>query len=101
MTGAPTFMAASMILQIFIAWVSESDPPETVKSCENTNASRPLIMPWPVTTPSPGMFSMPEKSVHRCVTKASCSRNEPASRSTSMRSRAVSLPPWCCLSMRF
>ena len=31
-TGAPTFMARSMILQIFSAYASDSDPPKTVKS---------------------------------------------------------------------
>jgi hypothetical protein len=45
MTGAPTFMAMSMILQIFIAWRSETAPPNTVKSCENTKTRRPLIVP--------------------------------------------------------
>ncbi len=45
MTGAPTFIAWSMTLQIFSACASESDPPNTVKSCENTNTSRPLIIP--------------------------------------------------------
>ena len=32
MTGAPIFMAISMILQIFRAIVSDSEPPNTVKS---------------------------------------------------------------------
>ena len=36
MTGAPFRMARSMTLQIFSAKVSESDPPNTVKSCEKT-----------------------------------------------------------------
>ena len=50
-------------------------------------------MPQPVTTPSPAIlvFSMP-KSVERCSTNMSNSSNEPSSRKTSMRSRAVSLP---------
>ncbi len=34
--GAPFFTAMSMILQILAAWTSPSDPPNTVKSCENT-----------------------------------------------------------------
>ena len=33
MTGAPTFIAMSMIFTILSALVSESDPPRTVKSC--------------------------------------------------------------------
>lgn len=53
-TGAPTFIAMSMILQIFCACRSDSEPPKTVKSWLNTNTSRPLIVPDPVTTPSPG-----------------------------------------------
>ncbi len=44
-TGAPTFMAWSMILQIFSAWASESEPPKTVKSWLKTNTSRPLMVP--------------------------------------------------------
>jgi heme A synthase len=35
-TGAPLRMAMSMILQIFWACVSDSEPPKTVKSWENT-----------------------------------------------------------------
>ena len=35
-TGAPFCTAMSMILQIFCAWVSLSDPPNTVKSWLNT-----------------------------------------------------------------
>jgi hypothetical protein len=31
-TGAPFCIAMSMILQIFAAWVSDTDPPSTVKS---------------------------------------------------------------------
>ena len=53
-TGAPTWIARSMILQIFSACASESEPPNTVKSWLKTKTSRPLIVPWPVTTPSPG-----------------------------------------------
>ena len=51
---------------------------------------RPLIVPQPVTTPSPGIFffAMP-KSVERCSTNMSNSSNEPSSSNTSMRSRAV------------
>ena len=43
--GAPTFIACSMILQIFRAWAAESAPPNTVKSCENANTMRPLTVP--------------------------------------------------------
>ena len=32
---------------------SPSEPPKTVKSCENTHTRRPSIVPWPVTTASP------------------------------------------------
>ena len=44
-TGTPTRIAWSMILQIFSAWASESEPPKTVKSCENTKTARPWIVP--------------------------------------------------------
>ena len=53
MIGAPTFIARSMTLQIFSAYASDSDPPKTVKSWLKTKTSRPSIVPWPVTTPSP------------------------------------------------
>jgi hypothetical protein len=69
MTGAPTFIALSITLQIFSAWRFDSEPPNTVKSWLNTNTSRPLMVPLPVTTPSPGIFwsSIP-KSVQSCST---------------------------------
>ena len=44
-TGAPTFIAWSMTLQIFSACASESAPPKTVKSWLKTKTSRPLIIP--------------------------------------------------------
>ena len=44
-----------MILQIFAAKVSESEPPKTVKSCAKTKTGRPSARPCPVTTPSPGI----------------------------------------------
>ena len=44
-TGAPTFMAWSMTLQIFSACASESEPPNTVKSWLKTKTTRPLIVP--------------------------------------------------------
>ena len=53
MIGAPTFIARSMTLQIFSAYASDSDPPKTVKSWLKTKTSRPSMVPWPVTTPSP------------------------------------------------
>ena len=62
---------------------------------------RPLIVPQPVTTPSPAgrSFSMP-KSVQRWATNMSNSSNEPSSSRSSIRSRAVSLPLPCCAAMR-
>ena len=101
MIGARAFMAASCTLMIFCACVSDSEPPNTVKSLANTNTVRPFTVPQPVTTPSPGIlvFSMP-KSVERCSTNMSNSSNEPLSSRSSMRSRAVSLPRLCCASMR-
>src|SRR2546429_5309528 len=86
-----------MTLQIFSACASESEPPNTVKSCANTYTSRPSIRPEPVTTPSPRYFSSASpKSVARCVTNRSSSTNVPGSSSTSRRSRAVILPFSCC-----
>ena len=78
---------------IFSACASDSEPPNTVKSLAKTKTVRPLTVPQPVTTPSPGIFvfSMP-KSVERCSTNMSNSSNEPSSSRSSMRSRAVSLP---------
>src|SRR5207302_11214251 len=65
--GARAFMAMSWILVIFWAWVSDSEPPNTVKSLAQAKTVRPLTVPQPVTTPSPGIlvFAMPN-SVARC-----------------------------------
>ena len=43
-TGAPTCIARSMILQIFAALVSDSEPPNTVKSCAKTKTT-PAVDP--------------------------------------------------------
>ncbi len=51
--GAPVLSAISITLMIFSAWTSLKLPPITVKSCEYTYTSRPLIVPQPVTTLSP------------------------------------------------
>ena len=56
MIGARVFSAMSWILMIFCAWVSDSEPPNTVKSLAKTKTVRPLTVPQPVTTPSPGIF---------------------------------------------
>ena len=100
-TGAPSSTARSITLQIFSACASESAPPKTVKSCEKTKTRRPFTVPWPVTTPSPaGRLSCIPKSTQRCVFSMSNSRNEPSSRRSASRSRAVSFPLPCCLSIR-
>src|SRR5471032_681943 len=90
-----------MILTIFAALVSESEPPNTVKSCAKANTGRPSTKPCPATTPSPGTIwlSMP-KSRHRWVTSLSTSSKVPGSNSRSIRSRAVSLPAACWRSSR-
>src|SRR6185437_6541022 len=86
-----------MILQIFSACASLSAPPKTVKSWLKAKTRRPSTVPWPVTTPSPGIFcaAMP-KSLERCSTNMSHSSKEPGSNSSSSRSRALSLPLACC-----
>ena len=77
MIGAPTFIARSMTLQIFSAYASDSEPPKTVKSWLKTKTSRPSIVPWPVTTPSPrNVLPSSPNSVARWVTNASSSTNE-------------------------
>src|SRR5437660_1376802 len=98
--GARAFMAMSWILTILPACVSDSEPPNTVKSLAKTKQVRPFTVPQPVTTPSPGIFclSMPNSEV-RCSTNMSISSNEALSRRRSMRSRAVSLPRLCWASM--
>ena len=45
MTGQPYLTAMSITLQIFSAKTSESEPPKTVKSCENTKTLRPKTVP--------------------------------------------------------
>ena len=102
MNGTPLRTAMSMTLLIFIAIVSDIDPPVTVKSCADTYTRRPSIVPIPVTTPSPSnlVFSIP-KLVQRCCTNMSNSSKLPSSRSIASLSRAVSLPFWCCASILF
>ncbi len=99
MIGQPIFRAASMILTILAANASPSEPPKSVKSCENTATRRPSIVPRPVITPSPNgrRFSIPNE-VERCRTSASNSRKLPGSSSRSTRSRAESLPRALCFS---
>src|SRR5215510_14805965 len=101
MIGQRAFIAMSCTLMIFCACVSDSEPPNTVKSLEKRYTARPLTVPQPVTTPSPGIFdfSMPN-SFDRCSTNMSNSSNDPLSSSSSMRSRAVNLPRLCWASMR-
>src|SRR5580692_2606715 len=100
-TGAPLRIAKSIILQIFSALVSESDPPNTVKSCANTYTNRPSIRPNPVTNPSPvGRISSEPKSTERCRTNLSSSSNVPSSSNKSIRSRAESFPALCSRSLR-
>src|SRR5215218_6252665 len=99
MTGQPILAARSMILHIFSAITSPSEPPNTVKSCEKTQTGRPSIVPWPVTTASPqGRFFCMSKSAVRWRTKVSSSWKLPGSSSFSTRSRAVILPRACCFS---
>ena len=89
-----------MILHIFSAITSPSEPPNTVKSWLNTHTRRPSIVPCPVTTASPyGRFLSISKSCVRWRTNASSSWNEPGSSSFSIRSRAVYLPFACCFSI--
>ena len=51
-SGAPTLSAMSMSLWIFLANVSPSAPPYTVKSWLKTNTFLPSTVPQPVITPS-------------------------------------------------
>ncbi len=91
MHGHPVLCARSMILVTFSANTSPSEPPKTDASWLKTKTCLPSIVPQPVTTPSPRILrsSIP-KLVVRCMAKTSISVNDPASRSRSMRSRAVS-----------
>ena len=73
-TGQPILAARSMILHIFSAITSPSEPPKTVKSWENTHTGRPSMVPWPVTTASPqGRFFCMSNSAVRWRTKVSSS----------------------------
>src|ERR1700681_1461733 len=95
--GEPGRTARSITLQIFSAITSPSDPPSTVKSCENKKTWRPSIVAWPVTTPSPrNERSSSPNAVVRCTAKRSSSTNDPGSTSASTRSRAVRLPRARC-----
>src|ERR1700733_12849545 len=80
MSGAPADSARSMILWIFCAWASPSEPPKIRKSWAYRNTFRPSTVPYPVITPSVGgrCSSSPNPDA-RCRRKISISRNEPAS----------------------
>ncbi len=68
MIGQPVLIARSITLQIFCAYTSPKEPPNTVKSCENTQTLRPATSPYPVTTPSPkGLFFSNPKLYERCT----------------------------------
>jgi hypothetical protein len=88
-----------MTLQILRAFDSEREPPYTVKSWAKRYTMRPPTWPYPVTTPSPAKFSI-SKSAHRCWTNRSSSTKVPGSRRSSIRSRAVSFPWACWVSIR-
>ncbi len=53
-SGTPLSRARSWIRLILFAWTRENEPPNTVKSWANAATRRPLILPKPATTPSPG-----------------------------------------------
>ena len=99
MIGHPVFVAISITLQIFWACASPRAPPNTVKSCAKTYTVLPLIVPWPVITPSPsGLFLSSPKLLFLCLTSASSSTKESESNSAVTRSRAVIFPALCCFS---
>ena len=55
MIGTPLSRARSWIRLILFDWTRENEPPRTVKSWAKTATRRPLILPKPATTPSPGI----------------------------------------------
>ena len=60
---------------------------------------RPFTFPYPVTTPSPGIFSpLKPKSWQLCSINELNSTNVPGSNNKSTRSLAVNFPFSCCLS---
>ena len=52
---------------IFWACASDSEPPNTVKSLAKTKTVRPLTVPQPVTTPSPGILRLLHAEIGRAV----------------------------------
>ena len=67
MIGARFLSAMSWILVILRACSSLSEPPNTVKSLAKTNTVRPLTVPQPVTTPSPGILRLLHAEVGAAV----------------------------------
>ena len=96
----PRERAVRMPLAIFSAWALPTAPASTVRSWANRYTGRPSMRAKPHTTPSVGCrrSAMP-KSVHWVSASMNSSVKLPGSTSLSMRSRAVSLPSPCCLSM--
>ena len=56
-----------MIFTIFSAYASDREPPKTVKSWLKTKTSRPSMVPWPVTTPSPRTCCVVQPELGRAV----------------------------------
>ena len=100
MHGIPSERAVRMPLAIFSAWALPTAPASTVRSWANRYTGRPSTRAKPHTTPSVGCrrSAMP-KSVHWVSASMNSSVKLPGSTSRSIRSRAVSLPSPCCLSM--
>ena len=99
--GDPVLSDCCMISATLMECTSPAEPPDTVKSWLARCTRRPPIDAAPVTTPSAGkLFPAMPNSVARCSANSPVSSKLPASTSASTRSRAVSLPPWCCFSSR-
>jgi hypothetical protein len=102
-TGAPTLVAVSRILQIFSACASLNEPPKTVKSWLNTNTNRPLI----VTVAGDDTVTRDFLIGHAEVVAAVLDEHIPFFEAAFVEQtprcvRApVSLPLACCAAMRF
>ncbi len=65
--GARIFSACPGPCRSSGACVSDSEPPNTVKSLAKTKIVRPLTVPQPVTTPSPGIFCFSCRTLGRAM----------------------------------
>ena len=97
MIGQPTIATHSISRATLRPNISPTEPWNTVWSWLNTPTGRPLMVPWPVTTPSPNSALGSPGVLH----SAPISRKLPGSSSAWIRERALGMPFFSRLATAF